>query len=151
MCDFHSIAIRIDGAIAHVPENSHAQAVEAAGWVENTDFRTRFWEWEWDGRGQIPPVEKLLRGEGYLEKVVKLALRHARNLQRALNEPGWGLFDRGYFSEVRYVDVRYEVAKNPNCPAHVLEKLSECFNWVVRLAVAKKSQLSYFSFGKIGK
>ena len=30
MCDFHSICVRVDGAIAHVAKNSHSEAVEAA-------------------------------------------------------------------------------------------------------------------------
>ena len=34
MCDFHSICVRTDGAIAHLPSNSHSGAVEAAKWRE---------------------------------------------------------------------------------------------------------------------
>ena len=63
MCDFHSICVRVDGAIAHVAKNSHSEAVEAAGWKENKDHLPPvFVEAEWNGEGKFPGIEKITRG-----------------------------------------------------------------------------------------
>lgn len=60
MCDFHSIIVRVDGAIGHIASNSHSEAAEALGWKENEDFKpTRFVEVEWDGMGDYPGAEKI--------------------------------------------------------------------------------------------
>jgi hypothetical protein len=62
MCDFHSIAVRRDGAIAHVHGNSHSGAVHHAGWRENQPNREPFFvEAEWNGNGEYPGAEKITR------------------------------------------------------------------------------------------
>ena len=62
MCDFHSCCVRVDGALAHVPENSHSKAAQEAGWMENEPHkRPRFVETEWDGRGKYPGAERIAR------------------------------------------------------------------------------------------
>jgi hypothetical protein len=64
VCDFHSIVVRADGAKAHVFGNSHSEAVEAAGWLENEPHkRKRFVECEWDGKGEYPGAEQITRLE----------------------------------------------------------------------------------------
>jgi hypothetical protein len=62
MCDFHSICVRTDGAIAHVAQNSHSTAADAAGWRNNEDHRRPvFVEVEWDGEGEYPGADKIAR------------------------------------------------------------------------------------------
>ena len=62
MCDFHSIIVRRDGAMAHVPENSHSGAAAACGWRENEpNKRPVFVEAEWDGEGEYPGADKITR------------------------------------------------------------------------------------------
>jgi hypothetical protein len=63
ICDFHSIVVRRDGAIAHVLNNSHSGAVKSAGWTENDTIslhgKARFIECEWDGRGEFPGFDNI--------------------------------------------------------------------------------------------
>ena len=65
MCDYISFCARVDGAIAHVKENSHSGAVAAAGWRENDLVRNnRFVEVEWKNpAGKFPGVQAVTRGE----------------------------------------------------------------------------------------
>ena len=54
MCEFLSINVRTDGAISHVASNdSHSAAVQAAGWLENTDGKHVYDSFEWDGIGEF--------------------------------------------------------------------------------------------------
>ena len=53
MCEFLSINVRTDGAISHVTSNSHSAAVQAAGWLENTDGKHVYDSFEWDGIGEF--------------------------------------------------------------------------------------------------
>jgi len=88
MCDFHSIAVRADGAIAHVNSNSHSEAVSKAGWMENEPHkRKRFVECEWDGKGAYPGAEKITRfdkDDGLTVKQKSVIDRHYSNLAKAL-------------------------------------------------------------------
>jgi hypothetical protein len=72
MCDFHSCCIRVDGALAHVAENSHSSAAAAAGWKENEPLkRPRFVEAEWDGIGEYPGAERITRVQAGEELTAK--------------------------------------------------------------------------------
>ena len=89
MCDFHSIVVRVDGAIAHVPSNSHSEAVKHAGWTENgPNKRPRFIECEWGGEGEYPGAEKISRkqdGEELTNKQVKAIDAHYQRLAKAMS------------------------------------------------------------------
>jgi hypothetical protein len=89
MSNFHSIVVRVDGAIAHIPGNSHSGAVEKAGWAENdsTFKKQRFVEVEWNGEGEYPGAEKIARFDkenGLTQKQVEAIDRHYGFLNRAL-------------------------------------------------------------------
>jgi hypothetical protein len=72
MCDFHSCCIRVDGALAHVAENSHSSAALAAGWKENEPHkRASFVEAEWNGRGEYPGADKICRVQAGEELTAK--------------------------------------------------------------------------------
>ena len=88
MCDFHSCCIRVDGALAHVAENSHSSAALAAGWKENEPHkRARFVEAEWNGRGEYPGADKICRvqaGEELTAKQRKKCDDHYKSLAAIL-------------------------------------------------------------------
>jgi hypothetical protein len=134
MCDFHSIVVRRDGAIAHIPQNSHSGAVGAAGWRENdqmADMRGAFFvEAEWGGVGRFPGVEEItysFGGGSLAEKQAKVIEAHYENLSKLLADPaahaGRMLFDGGYFSGDEYADVRWRVLHLPNTPWRIVERL----------------------------
>jgi hypothetical protein len=108
MCDFHSIAIRADGAIAHIPENSHSGAVKAAGWAENSPHkRPVFIEAEWNGRGEYPGADKICRvpdGEKLTAKQREVCDRHYKHLAAIMcgkpTKAAVVYFDRPEYSDV---------------------------------------------------
>ena len=101
MCDFHSVVIYADGAMFHVPQNSHSAAVKASGRQENDGEDRRFWEWEWDGKGDKPLISKVLRGYASAPaNVIRVAESHIDRLARAMN----GDID-AFFVNSQYVDV----------------------------------------------
>ncbi|MBS0211325.1 MAG: hypothetical protein JSS27_20455, partial [Planctomycetes bacterium] len=107
MCDFHSICVRADGAIAHHPSNSHSRAVAHAGWKENTAETTRFWECEWGGEGEMP--DSLVQARNGIkppEEVIRIATAHYAALYRALH----GGDIAQVFLHPDFYDVRYAVA-----------------------------------------
>ena len=111
MCDFHSICVRLDGAIAHVMSNSHSQAVKEAGWIENdAKSDNRFVEAEWDGQGN-PPTNwmSLIRGEPN-ERQIAAVKAHYTDLHITLLT---GKIS-ARFTGVSYADVRWRVAGNLN-------------------------------------
>ena len=90
MCDFHSIAVRKDGAIAHTADNSHSGAIAAFGWRENTDQQTFFVECEWDGGGDynLERVVSLRNGltlEDLTNKQVRSINRHYKALANVMS------------------------------------------------------------------
>ena len=130
MCDFHSICVRKDGAIAHIAANSHSGAVAAAGWRENdqmAEFRGAFFaEAEWDGEGKFPGVEKIIRSE-VNEKQRKVIEAHYSALADLLADPVTNadsmLFGNGRFAGDEYADVRWRVLIHPACPKAIANKL----------------------------
>lgn len=132
MCDFHSIVVRIDGAKAHVPKNSHSDAVQAAKWTENdrmADMRgARFVECEWNGEGAFPGVDKITRGQ-VNEKQRKVIEGHYTALALLLVYPSAHAermcFDGGIFSGDEYADVRWKVILHENCPQKIADRLAE--------------------------
>src|SRR5688572_29293411 len=123
MCDFHSCCVRRDGALAHIPGNSHSGAVAAAGWRENdqmADFRGAFFvEAEWNGEGIFPGVDKIVRGP-VNEKQRKVIEAHYTALANLLADPAANadrmLFDGGIFSNDQFADIRWRVLIHPECP-----------------------------------
>ena len=154
MCDFHSIVIRRDGAIAHVPGNSHSKAVAKAGWTENTHdpklVSPRFYEWEWDGEGDIPPVRQLLKNvdiDTVPERVVQVAQRHAEALKRVLTT---GVIESP-FDQDEYSDVRGLVAQNTATPTESLAALSTDSSTDVRSGVAQNTATPTESLAALAK
>ena len=48
--------------MVHLPNNSHAEMIEKAGWKANEPLRkVVVFEAEWDGQGEIPSAAKLLK------------------------------------------------------------------------------------------
>ena len=134
MCDFHSIAIRYDGAIAHVKENSHSAAVLAAGWQENTPERQIFWEAEWHGQGDFPSTLVQARvGAEPPAKVLRVAEAHYRDLAETLRT---GVIHKR-FESMAYADVRLNVASNPATQPETLAQLATDVNPNVRCNVAR--------------
>ena len=131
MCDFHSICVRRDGALAHVASNSHSEAVKQAGWRENdqmADLRGKFFvEAEWNGSGGLfLGVEKITGGE-VNEKQRKVMETHYAALTALLADPAANaermLFDGGIFAGDQYADIRWRVLIHPDCPKSVADRL----------------------------
>ena len=131
MCDFLSVVIRRDGKIFHLPTNSHSGIVDHYGLTENdtmAEMRNlpRFYEFEWDGEDDTARTAKgYLRGPNPPAIVVKAAATLAANLRRALNEPGWGCLDDGFFAAPEWADVRWKALCNPKCPPDVADRIAE--------------------------
>jgi hypothetical protein len=133
MCDFHSIAVRRDGAVAHIPGNSHSGAVKAAGWTENDSVSEmrgvpRFNEAEWNGDGKFPGVDSITRGCSSLtEKQRSVIEGHYTALASLLSNPEEHaermLFGSGIFAGDEYADIRWRVLIHPSCPKRVADKL----------------------------
>ena len=131
MCDFHSIVVRRDGAVAHVASNSHSEAVNAAGWRENDSMADKrgpfFVECEWNGQGVFPGVDKITRGE-FNEKQRKVIELHYGNLALLLNEPAVNgermLTGKGCFSDEGYADLRWKTLLHDACPKPLSDKLA---------------------------
>ena len=130
MCDFLSIAVRADGAVAKTAGNSHSGAVKAAGWRENdqmADLRGKYFvEVEWNCEGDYPGADKISRGEinekqrkvidGIYDGAAKLLADPAKNAERML-------FGAGIFAGDEYADLRWKTLINPKCPKRVATKL----------------------------
>ncbi len=143
MCDYHSIVVFRDGQIAHVPSNSHSQAVAASGRAENTHANPeRFAEFEWDGRGDLPSIAGLL-ADGRKDVTLtqaqeRAALRHYGKLAEVHADPAKAFDPEGYFAADCYFDVRYAAAGNPSTPADVLSRALENEHEDVRCAAASQ-------------
>jgi len=134
MCDFHSICVRRDGAIAHVPGNSHSEAIEKAGWRENdrmADFRGPFFvEVEWNGEGAFPGIERITRNSRDLSEAQRKTIEfHYKALADLLSDPKNNaekmLLGTGCFSGDEYADIRWRVLIDPRCPKRVADKLAK--------------------------
>lgn len=93
MCDYHSICVRRDGAIAHTSKNSHSAAAAAAGWQENTDQKTVFVECEWDGLSggsfalrKVVSLRNGMKIEDLTNKQVKAITRHYKALELVMQK-----------------------------------------------------------------
>ena len=109
MCDFHSCCVRVDGALAHVADNSHSTAAQQAGWMENEPHkRPRFVETEWDGRGTYPGAERIARiqpGEELTAAQRKKIDSHYQALAAFLNNKALTLEDFERWSAKKWNDV----------------------------------------------
>lgn len=97
--------------ILHFAHNSHSRMIEEAGWRENKPNEvTRVFEAEWDGKGEFPPDNKLIRNADECPEKLKDKIRnHYQKVQTAITTGR--LFD-SYFSDVeKYSDV-YGAALN---------------------------------------
>ena len=114
MCDFHSICVRSDGAIAHIPTNSHSEAVDALKWRENQALREPFFL-EVEGTTATPEI----RGGEPNEVQQKVIARHYGALALVLAEPLKHrdmLMGAGIFSGSEYLDIRVKAAEKTGCP-----------------------------------
>ena len=131
MCDFHSVIVRKDGAIAHVKTNSHSEAVQAANWRENdqmADLRGAFFvEAEWNGEGSLPDVQLISRGAPLNEKQRKALETHYGALAKLLANPADHaermLLDGGIFAADEYADIRWRVLNLENLPAAIASRI----------------------------
>ena len=82
--------------MCHTPTNSHTEMIEAAGWrVNEPNRKTVVFEAEWDGVGDVPPAEKLIKNnrEECPELVKKAVLKHYTALRDVLVGKGdWRRF-----------------------------------------------------------
>jgi hypothetical protein len=132
MCEKYSFVVRVDGAIAHVPENSHSAAVEADGWTENDQMASmrgpRFVEAEWNGQGKYPGAEKTVRGE-MNEKQRKVVDGIFSSLQQVLENPEdhgeAATSGNGIFAKEEWADVRWNILIHPKCPKRLADKLAK--------------------------
>ncbi|HWA28088.1 MAG TPA: hypothetical protein VG734_20725, partial [Lacunisphaera sp.] len=109
MCDFHSVVVRANGALAHVAENSHSTAVSKAGWRENEPLkRPVFVEAEWDGLGEYPGAEKICRvpdGEKLTDAQRSAVDSHYRALALMLKQKSPSAAVRAKFAAPEFADV----------------------------------------------
>ncbi len=135
MPNFHAIAVRRDGAIAHSPTNYHTESIRLAGWRENdqmADYRGPFFvECRWFPAGQFPGAEAVIvdRQSDINERQRRSIENHYRNLEKLFDDPGKHgdrmCFDGGYFSDVeKYGDVRWELLVHSRCPNSLANRLS---------------------------
>ena len=130
MCDFLSICVRKDGAVAHIPKNSHSGAIAHYGWRENdqmADMRGKFFvEAEWNGQGKYPGAEKITRGEFNEKQRTKIDSIYT-SLAELLNNPAERaegmLFGHGIFAGDEWADIRWRVLIHPECPKRIADKL----------------------------
>ena len=108
MCDFHSTDWRLlgqDAQMLHDSTNSHSGMVERAKWPENKpNRRILVFEAEWDGMGDFPSDDKLIRNCGECPKVLKKAIRrHYQILKEAITD---GRHFDSYFADTdKWADV----------------------------------------------
>jgi len=130
MCDFFSAVITANGQVFHLPSNSHSGIVAHYKLTEN-DTRSemrdkaRFFEYEWDGEGKVPEnIKAILRGRDHPQVVLDAAKVLAKNLKRALDEPGWGLTGDGAFAGEEYADLRWKALIHEKCPHEVAKEIA---------------------------
>jgi hypothetical protein len=134
MCDFLSIVVRRDGAVAHVPQNSHSGAVQAAGWRENdqmADMRGPFFvEAEWNpDQEKFPGVDKVYHStSGINEKQRKAIEGFYLNAQKLFQDPE-GHAERmclgdGCFAGEDFADIRWHVLVGGKCPKRLELRLA---------------------------
>ena len=118
MCDFHSIlGVSLPGnkyEIRHLPSNSHS---EMAGDLKNGPNRKPvIFEAEWNGLGEIPKPEKLIRNyDECPPKLVEKIVQHYQALSGALKD-GKGCEVGGYFADIeKWYDVWSAILKAGVC------------------------------------
>jgi hypothetical protein len=121
MCDFHSTAWRMLGQdiqVCHLPNNSHSEMIEAAGWKDNQPNRqTVVFEAEWSGEGKLPEAGAIIRNSGECpERLTRSIMSHYRKLKEALSE-GKHLGRDGYFRDHKtWADVWRSAMHNGHMP-----------------------------------
>ena len=103
MCDFHSTAWRLLGQeiqCAHLANNSHGESIAAAGWrVNEPNRKTVVFEAEWDGVGDLPTDEALIRNSGECpHNLITAIRRHYTKLAEAIKT---GKHLDGYFADTK--------------------------------------------------
>jgi len=75
MCDFHSVIVTGVGRILHNVSNSHSGI--AAQYSLESGLDAKWWECEWDGRGDMPLVVDLVQSRGKESSPTQTAYRAA--------------------------------------------------------------------------
>ena len=131
MCDFHSIVVRKDGAIAHTADNSHSGAIAAFGWRENTDQQTFFVECEWDGidgEYSLKRVVSLRNGltlEDLTNKQVRSINRHYKALANVMSGDITAILPGGLLHGVVYWDVYVAARRCAKVSLEDLERIQK--------------------------
>ena len=131
MCDFHSIVVRKDGAIAHTADNSHSGAIAAFGWRENTDQQTFFVECEWDGidgEYSLKRVVSLRNGltlEDLTNKQVRSINRHYKALANVMSGDITAILPGGLLHGVVYWDVYLAARRCAKVSLEDLERIQK--------------------------
>jgi hypothetical protein len=103
MCDFHSVlGVAISDnqiELRHLPSNSHS---EMAGDLKNQPNRKPIlFEAEWDGEGELPPDNKLIRNHAECPpRLAKMILAHYVKVKEAMTT-GKHLSGDGYFADTK--------------------------------------------------
>jgi hypothetical protein len=110
MCDFHSVIVTGDGRILHSPCNSHSSIARA----NSLDFGldAKWWECEWNGRGEMPV--NIVQQRGKETAPTQAAYRAAESHYRKLAAIVAGDSDPSTvfpFCQLEYSDVREMYAK----------------------------------------
>jgi len=109
MCQFHSVvgvALGNNFSIQHLPSNSHS---EMSGELKNLPNRQPIiFEAEWDGSGDFPTDEKLIRNSGECPEKLKALIReHYGKLQAAITS---GAYLKSYFNDANKWEDVWKVA-----------------------------------------
>ncbi len=135
MCDFHSIVCYVDGAIFHVPSNSHSEAVRVSGRPDNS-WETRFVECEWGAWGRYPGAYGTLQNERKINEKQRRAIdAHYLGLKKVMKS---GQFT-GKWARPEYADVRLEwlIVRRPRSNSQVLAKMAQDNSVAVRRLVVE--------------
>ena len=116
MCEFLSISVRKDGAIAHDTSNSHTTGVTNAKWRENTDSRHVYDNFEWDGSGEFDLARICHDGakpEDLTDAQITSVKRIYGALQKVISGSITGIMPGGILHGIEWWDV-YLAALNSN-------------------------------------
>lgn len=108
MCDFHSVIVDGAGRIYHLPSNSHSEIARVYN-LDNADLNSPFWECEWNGIGEQPPILCQNRGKNTIEPTalaVSAIDRHYAKLAKIMSgesENHWSMSTP--FNTPEYTDV----------------------------------------------
>lgn len=147
MCDFHSTCWRELGQdiqVTHVISNSHSEAIIKAGWRDNEPNRkTVNFEAEWDGEGEMPENNNLIRNfEECSEKLANRIREHYIKLSEAITTGKW--LD-SYFKDIdTWRDVWAKAIEKG-----VFVKLPEV--WEGGLTITKNTKVDVSNLTKVSK